>query len=421
MTTAWQRGLDVLKPSPRQLEYGLTLHHELPVCDGYGFLPRTFPDALGHTLHGFRDRGMGIVEYKRKQNAHCIIASTRDPDAASEFYAALDQAGLCGLVQNISDVGEVFEDAVSMMAAFRHVCHTHKDRIVQATCAEDLMEAKVTGKTGVIFSLTGLPIAGAASMADPDGLLDWVDNWYQIGVRFMHLGYNRRGYFSDGCTETNDGGLSDFGIELIRRMNKVGILVDVPHSSRKTLLAATQASAKPVVATHTGCAALHCHPRCKDDHEIKALAQSGGYIGIFAVPNLLGPRADLNLLLSHVQHAVRLVGADHVTIGTDIAHENGRPADLEHPAAKHNRDRVGGWKSEHQRHWSEEHLGGSLSWTNWPLITVGLVQLGLSEESIRKILGGNIRRVLQTCYPPDEMNPPVADEPSSFSKEPLTK
>lgn len=400
---AWQRGLEVLKPTDLELERGLALHRELGGCDGYGFLPRVFTPALRDLLHGFQDRGMGIVEYKRKQWIYRITASTREEAAQAEFRAALDHAGLCGVVQTINDVGETLEDAVGLMTAYRHLCNTYKDRIFQATCADDFEIAKATGRTGVMFSLTGLPTAGAGSMADPEGLLDWLDVWYHAGVRFMHLGYNRRNYFADGCTETSDGGLSDFGRDLVARMNTTGIIVDVPHSSPKSTLDAVAISAKPVIATHTGCAAIHAHPRCKSDAELKAIADSGGYIGIFSIPELLGPDADLNLMLHHLRHAIKTVGAEHVTIGTDLAHQGPWPTDLRgHPAGANHRQKVGAWKSEPPKQVNLDHLGGSLTWTNWPLITVGLMRLGVREEEIAKILSGNLRRVLRACRPEQE-------------------
>src|SRR5690606_27515654 len=103
------------------------------------------------------------------------------------------------------------------------------------------------------------------------------------------------------------------------------------------------------------CAALHDHPRCKSDAALKALAETGGYAGIFAIPNLLGENADLNLLLAHVRHAVRLVGSEQVAIGTDNSYLS--PPErrtMRAPSGRAIFDRSG-WSPEHKRYFSLEH------------------------------------------------------------------
>lgn len=405
MDAAWQRGLEVLNPDKVVLEHGLELHQKLAVCENYGFMPKVIAPHVAEAVNELQDRGASQTDWKRKTWVHRVTSATLDENAAAEYIEAMNRAGVCGMIQNISDVGESLQDALTLMAGYRHICNVFKNRMFQATCAEDLEQAKATGRTGVIFSLTGLPIEGTGSIIDLEGLLDWVDVWYQLGVRFMHLGYNRKNYFADGCTETNDGGLSDLGRDLIARMNRAGIIVDVPHSSRKSTFDAVAASSRPVVATHVGCAAIHDHPRGKTDAEIKAIADSGGYVGIVGVPMILGPDADLNLLLRHVEHVINLVGADHVAVGTDLGYDGAWPEDLcGYPTSGNAPIDRGGWKPEHRLHAkSLEHVSGSLAWTNSPLITVGLVKMGLSETDIEKVLGGNLRRVLRACRPENEV------------------
>lgn len=403
----WQKGLSVLKPSSRDLEKGLELHRNLGVCENYGFLPAVLGRDTVDKINALHDRGMGIAEWKQKSWVHRVVSPTRDRQAAEEYIAAIDQAGICGMIQNVSDIGECLEYAVMNIAAHRHVCNSLKPRLFQATCAADMETARNNNQTGVFFSLTGLPVAGTGSMADMDALLDWVDIWYYMGIRFMHLSYNRRNYFADGCTEERDGGLSDFGGELIKRMNRAGIIVDVPHSSFNTTMDAIRISDKPVIATHAGCQEVHHHPRCKSDQELKMIASSGGYVGIFAYPGLLGPEADLNLLLKHVSHAVQLLGADHVAVGTDIGYKgnlHGKTEIQTPPATARHIRKTSGFRPEHMVYDdNQDHINGSLAWTNWPLITVGLVQMGLSDGDIEKILGGNLKRVLAACQPKAEL------------------
>lgn len=399
---AWQKGLQILQPSESQLQHGLELHDQLGVCDAYGFLPRVFNEKFCESSNKLLERGVSKTEWRRKYWSGLAAAPGSDPQVAQESLEALRKARLRAIVQPVNDVGESLEDAIELIAAFRHQCNVLKEHLFQVTCAEDLEDTGYQGKTGLLFSLTGLPVFGAGSMADPDGLLDWVDVWYRFGVRFMHLGYNRRNYFADGCTEKDDGGISDLGRELIVRLNRTGIVVDVPHSSPQTLMQAVAYANRPLVASHTGCRAVHDYPRCKSDQELKAIASTGGYVGIFSIPTLLGPSADINLMLRHVQHAIEVIGTDHVVIGTDGSYvsSSGMESLRVHPGQELV-DRAG-WRAGDKLHASREHLDGSLAWTNWPLFTVGLVKMGLSDEDIGKILGGNLRRVLRACQPEAE-------------------
>lgn len=403
MDHAWLLALSRLSPHQAQIERGLELHRALPICDNYAFLPKVFSPRLSGIMNGYQDRGMGIVEWRQKTNVQRVTACLDDSQSAAEFVSALDRANVCGLIQNVSDVGECFEYAVMNINAHQRVCTTLKERVFQATGADDLLQAKASGRTGVLFSLTGLPLT-ATGMADPDGMLDWVEYWYNAGVRFMHLGYNRRNLVADGCTEARDGGLSDFGRELVARLNQVGITIDVPHSSPQTTADVVAQSSGPIIASHIGCRAVYDHPRCKSDEEIKQIAGTGGLVGIYAVPSLLGPNADINLMLEHVRHAIDLVGAEHVAIGTDISYIRDWPQEVRPFGTKSNvADRIGGRKAEQTPYQSADHIGGTLSWTNWPLFTVGLVKMGLFDAAIEQILGGNLRRVLRANQPQSEV------------------
>jgi membrane dipeptidase len=174
------------------------------------------------------------------------------------------------------------------------------------------------------------------------------------------------------------------------------------------------------VASHSTAAALHPHIRSKPDEVIQAIADSGGYIGICCISRFLRGKGDLNALLDHIDHVVKKFGVDHVAIGTDIAYTSRNSAEESKKAA------VGGLRRKREdfrslwpkddflateeeasrvertgRIWPKddflatEEADLSIAWTNWPLYTVGLVQRGYSDDDIRKILGGNVMRVLR--------------------------
>jgi len=392
---AWQRGLEVLQPTAAELEHGLELHRNLTICESYGFLPQIWSERAMASYRCAGD-GLSYVDFQRRQSYLRAADCAQSPETREMFLAALRQAGVHGLVLPVNDYGESITDALVRIAAYRHLCLELSDSLFQTTKADEIEAARANGSTGLIFSLTGLPLFGAGEMTDPNALLDWVETWHGMGVRFMHLGYNRRSVFADGCGERNDGGLSELGYDLITRMNEVGMIVDVPHSSRRTLLEAVEASNAPVIASHIGCQAIFDGARCKSDEEIKAIASTGGYVGIYSIPSLLGDDGDLNLMLRHVAHALRVVGPEHVVISTDLGHNPGPPQPLPQklPGSWRRVAAAGRHKFKPEGRTSLEHFGGSLAWTNKPLITVGLVKMGLSDEAIAQIHFGNLKRVL---------------------------
>jgi membrane dipeptidase len=206
----------------------------------------------------------------------------------------------------------------------------------------------------------------------------------------MHLTYNRRNMLGDGCGEAADGGVSDLGRAAIAEMNRTGVIVDVAHSGWRTSLEAAKASSRPMVASHTAAAAVNKHIRCKPDEVIRAIADTGGYVGVCCIPAFLG--GGIPAFLDHIDYLVRKFGADRVAIGTDVAHTApARPGGPPIPPRKQ--------RTRFEALWPKGSLDGAtdpgrtLAWTNWPLFTVGLVQRGLTDEDIRKILGGNVLRV----------------------------
>jgi len=218
----------------------------------------------------------------------------------------------------------------------------------------------------------------------------------------MHVTYNRRNLLGDGCAETSNGGLSDLGRAAIAEMNRVGVIVDVAHSGWQTSLEAAQVSQKPMVASHTVCAGLREHIRAKPDAVIRAICDTGGLIGICWIAPFLGGSGGLTAVLDHVDYAVKRFGIEHVAIGTDVAHTSQYAA-----AASKLIPSRGKKRTRYESLWPEGALGGqwpqagSLGWTNWPLLTVGLVQRGYQEDDIRKILGANILRVCRDNLPAD--------------------
>lgn len=148
--------------------------------------------------------------------------------------------------------------------------------------------------------------------------LERVDTFWNLGVRVFQLTYNRRNLVGDGCIESANACLSEFGRKLIARLNARRALLDLSHPGERTTLEAIEASKQPVAISHTGCAAGALHPRNKTDAELRKVAEHGGYLGIYLMPYLRTqgqPMAED--VLRHLEQALDVCGEDHVGIGTD--------------------------------------------------------------------------------------------------------
>ena len=276
-----------------------------------------------------------------------------------------------------------------------------RDTIAQAGSPQEIKEINDSGRMAVVWSINGPPIVGELQAIEQE--LSWIDDWKHLGVRMMHLSYNRRNFIADGCAEPANGGLSDLGFELIAKLNQAGIIVDVPHTGQRSSIEAAKASSKPIMASHTGARALHDFIRFKDDETLKAIAENDGLVGVLAYPGMLGGTDDLPMMLNHIEYIVKLIGPDHVQIGTDLQYRHDwDTASLPfYPKREFTGNKWWGiWeKNKWQVKNPQETVTGSLAWINWPLFTVGMVTRGFSDEVIAKILGENFLRVFAANAP----------------------
>ena len=389
---AKQAALDVLKPSQRDLEHGLELHANSVVFDCYGFAPRAAMD--GDAVRAAMEEGASELELKDMREDMGMTRAAVDPAERAEFLEAWRAAGMTCIFQNCGEESSAPLVLMKRLARFTCLTDSMRDVLRRAVFPDDVRKAKEDGVGSLYFSGNGVPLAQDWISAEEE--LRYIRVFYQLGIRMMHVTYNRRNRLGDGCAETANGGLSDFGRMAVDELNRVGVIVDVAHSGWQTSLEAAQRSAKPMVASHSTCGALYPHIRSKPDEVIRAIADTGGYIGICCIPRFLRHSGDIKALLDHIDHVVKKFGPDHVAIGTDVAYSsrNARRESAKLPARPKRRIRFAAlWPPDDFN--TTEQMNHSLAWTNWPLFTVGLVQRGHSDEVIQKIIGGNVLRVLE--------------------------
>jgi len=281
---------------------------------------------------------------------------------------------------------ESFQSCLTGLGQLTAAINKYSDRVLLVSNFSDVEKAKRDSKIGILANFQNSTAIGTD--------LSRLDLFYDLGVRQIQLTHNWRNWVGDGCTERTQAGLTYFGVDVVERMNELGIIVDVGHCGYQTTLDAIEVSSKPIVFSHTNCMALCKHPRNKTDKQIKALTERGGVMGISNFNWFVSdkPRSTLEDLLDHFDYLVELVGSDHVGMGSDF----GLPGYLGTEG-----DEI--WQG-HLRIYSpreQETLK-----TRWPpyieevndewrykTIAQGLLARGHSADVVRKILGLNFLRV----------------------------
>jgi membrane dipeptidase len=280
--------------------------------------------------------------------ANLLSCLGKEPDASFSHFADL-----------VDEIGMMLADV-----------HHHSEAVVQIRNCEDILAARQRHIVGFLPTVEHLSIGKD---------LHRVDVLYGMGVRLAGLTYTRKSFIGDGQYERTNCGLSELGVEVVRRMNDVGMAIDLSHAGSRTALETIELSEVPVVFSHNAADAVWRNRRARSDEELLACAAKGGLCCVTAVPNSLSddPHQDINCVLDQYDYFVKLVGIDHVGIGTDTQIGDhvgfhrvllGRNAPDQLPAA---------------------YLDGLESPADGSNIIRGLIARGYDDASIRKIAGQN--------------------------------
>jgi membrane dipeptidase len=250
----------------------------------------------------------------------------------------------------------------------------------------DLTRVKGSGKVGVVLGLQN---------SEHFRRVDDVNLFHGLGQRVSQLTYNARNLIGNGSTERRDEGVSDFGVSIIERMNAVGMAVDVSHCGDRTTLDAFEISKKPVLITHSNCRALvPGHPRCKADEAIRAVGRAGSVMGITGVRMFVKATEPTTIesALDHYDHVRRLIGSEHIGVGSDIDLDgyDDMPPEL-------NRQLRAGYKGSYGFRDRIDIEGLDHPKRMYDL-TEGLIRRKYSDTEILGILGGNFVRALSEIW-----------------------
>ncbi len=277
------------------------------------------------------------------------------------------------------------EEGFEYLAGWQGFIGAQADLFTLVRAAADLDAAKAAGKCAVIMG-----IQNADQFQTPADVAEF----YRLGLRCAQLTYNTQNFIGSGSTERVDGGVSDFGAEIIAAMNKAGMLIDVSHSGDRTTLDAIAISPVPIAITHSNCRSITPHPRTKTDEAIRKLAARGGVMGITGVRNFVRDRDPTTVahMVDHIDHVVKLAGIEHVGVGSD-ADLNGYD-DMD---PKQYAQLKAAYKSSYAFR-GKLDIDGFDHPRKFYDLTEELIRRGYSDGNIRLILGGNFRRLLGVTW-----------------------
>ncbi|MDR2986039.1 MAG: dipeptidase [Nocardiopsaceae bacterium] len=311
-------------------------------------------------------------------------------------YAGLAASGMSVVFDNMMDgtacvTGNApwrWDDIITDLG-MRQADLAHQQHVMIVRTVADIDEAYISRRVGLVFGLE------AATPIENE--LDRLDVLYGLGLRQIGIAYSDANTLGSGLAEPVDGGLTAFGHRAVTRMNQLGLAIDLSHSSDRTALDVCRQTTKPVFITHAGARAVWDIPRMKPDDVLRAVADTGGVIGMSAAPHttLSGnhPRHSIESVMDHFSYCVDLVGIEHVAFGPDTLY--GDHVMLHKIFAR--LLSIGAFRGPAFD--PVEYVDGLENPTeNFGNIIGWLVSHGYDDDAIRAVLSGNIYRALQAIW-----------------------
>jgi membrane dipeptidase len=282
-------------------------------------------------------------------------------------------------------IWEDFPTTMKAVADWKKRLRDNADLLLQVYDTSDIEQAKREGRTGIILGWQN-----ATGFGD---YLPLIAVYHELGLRVVQLTYNTATTVGSGCYESHDGGLTDFGREVVAELNRVGILIDLSHVGRKTAEDAIRVSGQPVVYSHCLPAGLKQHPRNKTDDELRFIVSRGGLVGVTMFPPFLAKGADATVedYIDAVGYVINLVGEDNVGVGTDFT--QGHDAEFFRYITEDK-----GHARQLTRFGEIRIAKGFARIEEFPNLTAALERRRWPEARIRKLLGGNWIRLLKQVW-----------------------
>ena len=310
-----------------------------------------------------------------------IIDALQYSNWSEKIFNQMNEGGITAVHVTIC-YHEDFQEMVQNVIAWNQRFEQYSQLIFQGLAADDVRKADEEGRTAIFFGFQN-----CSPIEDNIGL---VEVCYQLGVRFMQLSYNNQSLLAAGCYEVDDPGITRMGRQVIKEMNRVGLVVDMSHSASRSTLEAIEISERPIAITHANPSNWHDALRNKSDDVLKALAESGGMLGFSMYPHHLKDKSDCQLedFCGMIARTADMMGVESIGFGSDLCQDQ--------PDSVVEWMRNGTWTRE------KDFGEGSASFTGFPEqpnwfkdnqdfknILNCLTKTGFSEIEVERIAGLN--------------------------------
>ncbi|WMC11135.1 dipeptidase [Oceanimonas pelagia] len=325
-------------------------------------------------------------------NEMIVIDGLQYSNWSREIFEQLREGGVT-MVHATIVYHEQIRETLMRIAEWNRQFEQHGDLIMPVRSADDIRRAKAEGKVGIMF--------GAQNCSPIEDDIGMVEVMRDLNLMIMQLTYNNQSLLACGCYEAEDSGVTRFGRQVIREMNRVGMVVDMSHSAERSTLEAIEISERPIVISHANPLSFHAAKRNKSDTVLKALAESGGLLGFSAYPFHLknGPDCTLEDYCDMIARTADLMGVERLGIGTDLCQNQ--------PLSVLEWMRNGRWSK------TMDYGEGSKSNADWPRplswfrdsrdfpnLTQGLLARGFGKDDVAKIMGLNWLNFLDEALQP---------------------
>jgi len=311
---------------------------------------------------------------------------------SEEVFKQINKGGLSAIHVTIC-YHEDFQEMVQNVIDWNRRFESYSDMIFHGRTADDVRKAQKEGRTAIFFGFQN-----CSPIEDNIGL---VEICHQLGVRFMQLTYNNQSLLATGCYEENDSGITRMGKQVIKEMNRVGLVVDMSHSAERSTLEAIEISERPIVITHANPTFWHPALRNKSNEVLKALGESGSMLGFSVYPHHLkdGTNCTLESFSAMIADTAEIMGVQNIGIGTDLCQNQ--------PDSVVEWMRNGTWTKE--RDFGEGSAGSAgfpdqPSWfrdnRDFSNIALGLKDVGFSDDEVAAVMGNNWLNFFESSFGP---------------------
>jgi membrane dipeptidase len=282
-------------------------------------------------------------------------------------------------------VWEGFTETMRNVMRWKQWFREHSNLLKQVYTTQDILAAKREGKTGIIL--------GWQNVTGIEDQVGYLGLFKELGVGIIQMAYNTQNLVGTGCYETHDGGLSDFGRDVVAEMNRLGILCDLSHVGPQTSTDVILFSKQPVAYSHCLPAGLKAHPRNKSDEQLKFIADHGGFVGVTMFPPFLkrGVSANVDDYVEAIEYVINICGTQSVGIGTDFTQGYGKPF---FDWITHDK----GYGRKLTDFGDVINPEGIRTIGEWPNLTAAMEKRGWSADQIECVIGKNWLTLLRNVW-----------------------